>query len=454
MVGNISILICSFAFICCLLLYLYKIWPDIDVLDLYIIFILFHFGFYPFVRGLYFGKDVIFDFRDSNPLVIGLVFAQVLLILMVIKIIYRYFPDTLVERLKIKNLIQSWSCINKYILLFIYISLIFFQIVSYYKYGVRTYIPPDDFVKIGKELPYWFTAIRTIYPLLVFLVGLGLISSLLKAQQYHKFVWLILIIVFSPVITLYGRRYFLAMIIIWTIVWLVQKNKYKFSMKFIAVGLLSALAFFLFSNIYQAYRYDLQKVGQIDLTKLKNPFTAAINFDATLANFKERPGTWEFNFLVFNHQYSNPGMFTDGKISWEGIKSSIPKIFWPEKQFIVIDEILAKLYSTETKEIDIGKNLFGVGQVDYGYYSLIIVPLVILTIIVIMAVLIQMTMYYPTFLWLFTGNILFYLVNIEENGNEIFFMLRNVLFIFIIFSGYLLANKILALRAPKIRESL
>ena len=147
-------------------------------------------------------------------------------------------------------------------------------------------------------------------------------------------------------------------------------------------------------------------------------------------------------------------MFTDGKISWEGIKSSIPKIFWPEKQFIVIDEILAKLYSTETKEIDIGKNLFGVGQVDYGYYSLIIVPLVILTIIVIMAVLIQMTMYYPTFLWLFTGNILFYLVNIEENGNEIFFMLRNVLFIFIIFSGYLLANKILALRAPKIRESL
>ncbi len=61
--------------------------------------------------------------------------------------------------------------------------------------------------------------------------------------------------------------------------------------------------FFLCSNIFQAYRDDFQAVGQVNLTKLKNPFTAAINFDATLENLKARPGTWEFNFLVFNHQY-------------------------------------------------------------------------------------------------------------------------------------------------------
>ena len=75
------------------------------------------------------------------------------------------------------------------------------------------------------------------------------------------------------------------------------------------------------SNIFQAYRDNFQAVGQVNLAKLKNPFIAAINFDATLKNFKARPGTWEFNFLVFNHQYSNLGMFTDGKISCEGIKS-------------------------------------------------------------------------------------------------------------------------------------
>jgi hypothetical protein len=454
MIGNISILICSFVFICFLSFYLFKIWPDIDILDLYIVFVLFHFGFYPFIRGLYFGKDFIFDFRDSNPLVIGLVFVHVLLILTVIKIIYRYFPDSFVECLKIKYLVQKWSCINKYLLLFIYGSLIFFQIVSYYKYGVKTYITPVDFARIGKELPYWFTAIRTIYPLLSFLVCLGLISSLLKSQGYHKYVWLILTLGFFPIVTLYGRRFIIAVIIIWAILWLMEKKQDVFLIKYLVVGLLSVLGFFLFSNIYQAYRYDFQAVGQVDLAKLHNPFNAAINFDATLENFKARPGTWEFNFLVFDHQFSKPGMTTNGKINWEGIKSSIPKILWPGKQFLMIDEILAELYQVKMKEIDIGKNMFGVGQVEFGYFSLIIVPLIIIFIIAIMALLIRMTIHYPTFLWLFSGNILFFLINIEENGNEIFYMLRNIGLIFMIFGGYLAANKILGLRAPKVRESL
>jgi hypothetical protein len=233
-----------------------------------------------------------------------------------------------------------------------------------------------------------------------------------------------------------------------------EKNKDRFSMKYLLVGILSVLIFFLFSNIYQAYRYDFQAVGKVDLAKLKNPFTASINFDATIENFKARPGTWEFNFLVFNHQHSKPGMFTERKVFWEAIKSSIPRVLWPDKQFMLVDAILSKLYNVDAKEIDIGKNLFGLVQVDFGYLSLIIVPLIIITIIAITAALIRMTMHYPTFLWLFSGNILFYLVNIEENGNEIFFMLRNIVLIFMIFCCYLVANKIRLLLAPKVRSSL
>jgi hypothetical protein len=454
MMGNIAILICSFIFTCILLVYLIKIWPDLDILDLFIVFVLFHFGLYPFIRGLYFGKDVIFDFRDSSSVVIGLIFVHVLLIITVIKIIYRYFPDTIVKYLKIKDLILLWSSINKYLLFIIYGLLIIFQVISYYKYGVKTYILPDDFARIGKQLPYWFTAIRTIYPLLAFLVSLGLISSLLKARGYKKYIWLILTVGFLPVITLYGRRYFLAMIIVWVILWLVEKSKDSFSMKYLVVGLLSVLAFFLFSNIYQAYRYDFQAVGKVDLAKLKNPFTAAVNFGATLENFKARPGTWEFNFLVFDQQHRRPGMFTEGKITREGMKSSVPRNLWPDKQFIMIDDILAQLYGVKPKEIDIGKNIFGIVQVEYGFYSLIIVPIIILSILIIMAILIRMTTHYPTILWLFSGNILFYLVNIEENGNEIFLMLRNIGFIFIIFCGSVGADKILARCRPKGRQGL
>jgi hypothetical protein len=309
---------------------------------------------------------------------------------------------------------------------------------------------PDDFARIGKDLPYWFTSIRTVFTPLAFLVCLGLISSLLKSQGYHKYVWLILMLGFLPVVTLYGRRFFLAVLIIWAILWLLEKKQDIFSMKYLAVGLSMVLVFFLCSNIFQAYRDDMQAVGQVNLAKLKNPFAAALNFEATLQNLKARPGTWEFSFLVFNNQFDKPGMTTNGKITWEGVKSSIPRIFWPDKQFLWIDNILAELYHVKTREIDIGKNLFGLGQVEIGYYSLIIVPLIIITIIIMMGALIRISINYPTFLWLFSGNILYYLVNVEENGNEIFFMLRNIGLLFLIFCGYLAANKItLIALAPK-----
>jgi hypothetical protein len=453
MSGNCYILICSVIFMGVIFYYIYKVWPDLDVVDVYIVFVLFHFGLYPFVRGLYFGRDVIFDFRDSNPLVIGSVFLQVLLILTIIKIIYRYLPDTFVECLKIKNLVQKWSCINKYILFLVYGMLLIFQVVSYYKYGVRTYIPTKDFARIGKDLPYWFTAVRTLYPLLAFLLSLGLISYLLKSKTYHKYIWFILSIGFLPIIMLSGRRYLLSVIIIWAILWLIEKEIDVFSMKSLLVGFILVLAFFLFSNVYQAYRYDLQKVGKIDLAKLKNPIKAAINFDATLENFKDRPGTWEFDYLVFNQQYSRRGMFTNGKITWEAIKGAIPRIIWPDKQFLMIDDILSRLYQVKPREIDIGKNIFGIVQVDYGCYSLIIVPIVIIFIVVIMATSVRITAHYPTLLWLFSGNILYYFINIEENGNEIFYMLRNVVLIFVVFSGYVAAKKIVRPGARKMGES-
>jgi hypothetical protein len=441
MIGNISLLICSFIFICIVSFYILKVWPEIDVIDLYIVFVLFHFGFYAFIRGLYFGKDVIFDFRYSNPLVISFIFVHILLILIVIKIIYWYFPNTLIECLKIRNLIKKWSLINKYILLLIYGTLIIFQIISYYRYGVKSYILPDDFARIGKDLPYWFTAIRTVYVPLTFLVCLGLISTLLKSQGYHKYGWLILTLGFFPAVTLFGRRFLLAVMILWAILWLVERKQAIFSMKYLAVGLSMVLAFFVCSNIFQTYRNDFQAVGQVNLTKLKNPFVAALNFEPTLKNLKDRPGTWEFNFLVFNHQFNQPGMTTEGKITWEGIKSSIPRILWPGKHFLMIDNVLGRLYHVGPKEIDIGKNLFGLGQVETGYFSVVIVPLIIITIIFIMGALIEMSAQYPTFSWLFSGIILFYLINIEENGNEIFFMVRNISLIFLIFCIYLLTNK-------------
>ena len=52
---------------------------------------------------------------------------------------------------------------------------------------------------------------------------------------------------------------------------------------------------------------------------------------------------------------------------------------------------------------------------------------------------------YPTFMVLFAGNIIWYLINFEANGNEIFFMLRNIVIILLMFALYILAYKIYAM---------
>ena len=450
MAGNLSLLLFSFLFICIITYYLFRKWPDLDVVDLYIIFVGLHFGILPFIRGLYFGGDVIFDFRNSNPLAIGLVFLQVLIVLVILRIISLYVCPNLMNYLKIRNLISLWYQINKYILFGIYFCLVLFHCISYYKYGIITYISIDDFAKFGKDLPYWFTSMRTIYNIISFCVFLGLFAYIVNSDKRQQYLLIFLTIIFIPIATIYGRRFFIGMIISAVIFWFVYQKENIFRLKYLTVGLVLVCTFFVFSNLFQSYRSVFQTVGKIEISKLENPLAAALNYELTLMNFVRRPGTWEFNFLVINHQLERDGMTTNGKVNLEGLKSSVPRFFWPNKQFAVVDNILSELYHVKPKEIDIGKNLFGVWQVDFGYYSIIVVSLILLFIIYLLAILVKITTPYPTFLWLLSGNIIFFLISIEENGNELFFMLRNTIIILISLAIYLIALKIYSRFSHKI----
>ena len=185
MTGNLSLLLFSFLSICIVTLYLSRKWPDLDVIDLYIIFVGLHFGVSPFIRGLHFGSDVIFDFRNSSPLAIGLVFVQVITILVIIRVFSLYCRPHLLNYLKIKHLISLWGRTNKYVVFTICFWLILFQFISYFKFGVITYIPPDDFAKIGSNLPYWYTSMRTIYNYITFCAFLSLFAHIVQSTRHR-----------------------------------------------------------------------------------------------------------------------------------------------------------------------------------------------------------------------------------------------------------------------------
>jgi len=441
-IGNISLLIISLLVIGIITVYLYKKWPNLDIIDLYIVFVLLHFGFVPFTRGLYFGKDIVFDFRYSHPLLLALVFAHILLILLILRVSSYFFPSKLSNSLKVRYLIEQCGYANKYILILAYTCLVLFPIISYFIYGVKPYILPDDFEKIGKSLPYWFTSFRTIYNYIAFWVFLGLFGNIVKSRKCPQLFWSILTVILILSITIYGRRFLVNMIVVWVIFWLVYHKKSIFRLRYVTISLLLVGVLFIFSNIYQTYRNNfLFKEGQINVNKLENPFLAALNYHSTIHNFKIRAGTWEFNFLVFDQQINKSKMTTNGKLMGDAFKSSIPRFFWPEKQFTLIDDYLTDFFMVRKRDVNIAKNIFGIAQLDFGYYSIIIVPAILLLIIAIYGVGVEKMFDYPTFMILFAGNIIWYLINFEANGNEIFFMLRNIVIIVLLFTVCILACK-------------
>jgi len=445
MSGNWSILLFSSLFIFIVTLYLSRRSMGIDVLDVYIIYVLFHFGLYPFVRGLHFGRDIIFDFTQGDPLSIGLVFAQVLIILLILKLLSLIFIKNM-DYLKINYIMERCSQVNGYVVFIIYSFLIIFQVYSYYQYGVQSFIPPWDFERIGKFLPYWFTSTRTIYNLLTFCLGVVLLSKVFKTKdRKNQILWLVLTILFIPFASVYGgKRFFINVLLLSIIFYFDNKNEKIFKLRNLAYGLILALAVFLFCNLYESYRGVVESVGQItseEAKKLKDPLSAAINYQRTLAFLSRRPGTWEFSYLVLSKQVIDGIAITKGKIIAEGFKSAVPRYVWPNKNFLLMDDMLGQLYGVRPKEIDIGKNNYGVAQLEIGYYSIIILPLVVLMLLILMSYLNKITNQNPFFLWLFSGNILFYLINIEEAGTDIFFLLRHILLILFLFVLYILFQK-------------
>ncbi len=365
---NVLLLLFSSLLLCLPLLYFKRKWPDLDVVDIYIIFIALHFGLYPFIRGLYFGKGLIYDSYHSNPLVVGLVFLQILSIIIIIRVVSAYFPAKINDYLKIKTLIRQWARVNNCAILSISGFIILFQIISYYKYGVKAHISADDFARMGRDLPYWLTSMRTIYNYLVIGVSIVLFAKASRSEGWPRYFWIALIIIMLPFGAYFGRKTFANIVVVGVIIWLVSSGKKIDQVKFLKIAALMMLSFVLMSNMYQTYRPILQTVG-FSLRQLENPITAALNFKGTLQNLKDRPGTWEFDYLVLDRQLHGPGKATtDGKITREGLKSAIPRLLWPNKKYEIMPEILSKLYGVTMEDVNVGSNIFAVAQLETWFF--------------------------------------------------------------------------------------
>jgi hypothetical protein len=432
MAGNVSLFIYSSLFLGITTIYLWKRWFELDVIDLYIIFVGIYFGGYSFVKAL------VDDYSKVNPLTAFWVFAHVTIVVTLLWVFSRIMPVDFRKFLQIHYLFEQWSRVNKYFIYALLVVIIATQISGYVKYGLISHIDIGELSQKGTKLAYWYTSILMLLKDFIFCAFIAIEAKIIISKNLTRKLWCILLALLVVIASIYGRRVLFNMAVFGIMIYFISQGKNIFQWKYVRSAVLLSLALLIFSNLFQSYRNVIQYPPSIP-DKLKNPISAALDVGATLHNIKIRPSPWEFNYEIFKGQFDGTAAQQPrGRILWIGLKNSIAKFIWPVKEVVSLNNLIATMYGWRV--IDYAKNNFGFLQADFGFLSILIMPLMMLSVMIIFGVAAWKANDHPILLLLLTGFIINYLINIEQNIGDIFILFRNLIAIcliyIVIFTGY------------------
>lgn len=431
MAANLTILLVSGLLLVLTVLYCQKRWSEFDLIDLYILFAGIYFGAYTFLKAL------LEDYSKYEPLTIVIVFGQIIMILAITFILWRFMPEHFRREVEIKSLLEQWKNVNSYVVILLLAILLMIYIYGYEKYNIISHIDHGILIRAGKGLPYWFTSINVLVNNILLCTFIALVAKIIASENMVKKLWIIPLLVLLLMALTHGRRALINPLIIGTILLFISQEREFFQFRYLKLVLLVSMGILIFSNVFQAYRYPLQFPDSVNPIEVKNPISAALDARYTLNNLKERPSGWEFNYSIFRGQRYDSIPLQLGGIFWQGLKNSIPRIFWPHKEVVSLNDLYVKLYSLP--EADYGKNNFGFTQADFGYASIIIMPILILIVTSTLVFISMATKNYPVLLLLLSGTVINYLINIEQNVTDIFILYRDLL----ILTGVYLIGEVL-----------
>jgi hypothetical protein len=277
--------------------------------------------------------------------------------------------------------------------------------------------------------------------------------KVLASRAEKRVFWIIVLVTVVMLVTLWGRREVFYLTYIFFVLWSITKSRNLISpvngfLLLIALPLLVA-----FSNIYLTYRsITLGLPVTPDKLGVSGIFSAGTNLDTTLWNLQERMGVWQLNYMIIDKQIHYYGLdIPYGDILWQALTNTIPRILWPEK--IVSDLDIMMAYQYNLPLTDYPTNNFAMIQADFGYLSVILLPLQLLFVFFSAALLIRASSRHPTLLWLLSGFFIYYLLKIENDYSEWFVLYRNILMVTIVYlAGYWLFRPLSRVRLRKRRR--
>jgi hypothetical protein len=400
-------------------------WATLDAVDVHVLAVGATFGGYTLVDAL--AKDL----AATSPLLSALVILLVALTTAITWLLWRLLPPTIRRVLQVRYLAMHWVRSDGRVVLLLTGLVLALAVYNYMVFDVVSYL---SFGSVDESsslaLPYWLTSSLQLVLTLIFCLFLAQFSKALVYRGDRRLFWMVAGAISFLLIAQHGRRPIISLIFVFMILLFLARRRNLFSARILPVALAALATLLVFSNVYQNYRTSIIARPLAQSTLATPSFSdAATDINATLSNLQERTALWQFNYLILDRQASSPLdlEIPYGDVTGQAMKNSIPSILWPEKTVVEPDAIVAYAYNLPVT--DYPTNNFAIIQADFGYLSVIIVPLQSLLVFISMALMVRATIHYSTLLWLISGLFLYYLIEVEAGYTALVTLCRNVVLV-------------------------
>jgi hypothetical protein len=365
---------------------------------------------------------------NSGPAVLSLLLVMVTV--GATWLISRILPIKLRRTLQMRYLLAQWLNVDGRIVLLLLGAISVFQLYSYQHFGILAVstipVSLNTLYSPVPDLPYWFTSAMSFLTPLAFCLFIAVTLKVLASRAGKRVFWIIVLVTVVTLVTVWGRREVFYLVYMFFVLWSITKTRNLISPMNGFLLLLALPLLVAFSNIFLTYRSNtLAKLGVSGIS-------SATNLDATLGNLQDRMSMWQLNYMIIDEQIHYYGLdIPYGDMLWQGLKNTIPSILWPGKIVSDLDTLMAYQYMLPVT--DYPTNNFAMMQADFGYLSVILLPLLLLFVFFSAVLLIQASSRHPTLLWLLSGYFIHYLLRIEADYAEWFVLYRNLLTVTIVY---------------------
>jgi len=397
-----------------------------DMLDAYFLMVMLYLGVYSMIDAVVNGA------AGKDAMIVVLTFALIFTAMLITWGLYLMLPLSSRWVLRFDSLTEQWANVDHKTIA--YLAAIFFAFNTYVflEFGVLTYVG-TEIELLNISVPSWIGPTKALVNAIGFGIYVCIVASILKGRIRVFSFFGVVLFALVIVLTLEGRRAFLELVVFAFILWSCCRRENVYSAKRVPHVVMMLVAFFVLSNIYQTYRGEVLSLqARLDGREVTSLMSAAGNLDATIENYRQRLAMWNFNYMITAEQVKSPTKIFFGAMGWQSLLNSLPAIVFDSKNVVDPDEMVAQLYGFPAFDHpDYPTNDFATFLADFGVLMLVFLP--IMNVLVLWLVSCFHFIKNRTLFLLVSTLCLQYLIKVE-NSYDIFILLRNILFLSILWS--------------------